>query len=129
MGEQAQRIDQFLAPFRGVILVLAIGFIVYAVVSDFRKHQGKVEVQVIAPATRAGASVFADGEFVARLPEAPPSGGMLRSYVRMRSSWREVYLVTTAGDTVHADSVSKGHFAMVDFDSAGLRERLVSMPD
>lgn len=129
MAEQGKRIDRFLAPFRGVVLLLAVGYTVYAVVHDFRKHEGKVEVQVIASATRAGASVYADGEFVARLPAATETGGSLRSYVRMRSSWRDVYLVTSDGDTVRADSAAHGHFAMVDFDSAGLRERSVAMPD
>lgn len=129
MAEQGKRIDQFLAPFRGVILVLAVGYTVYAVVHDFQKHQGRVEVQVIASAARAGASVYADGEFVARLPAATETGGSLRSYVRLRSTWRDVYLVTTGGDTVRADTTARGHFAMVDFDSAGLRERRVAMPD
>ncbi|MEQ1833473.1 MAG: hypothetical protein ABL977_10495 [Candidatus Eisenbacteria bacterium] len=129
MPQQAKRIDRFLAPFRGVVLLLAVGYAVFAVVHDFQKYRGKVEVMVIAPASRANTRLYADGEFIARLPEVAAGDTALRTYVRMPGSWREVYLITAAGDTVHADSTSKGHFAMVDFDSMGLRERLVPMPD
>ncbi len=129
MPQQAKRIDRFLAPFRGVVLFLAVGYAVFAVVHDFQQHHGRVEVMVIASAARSGAMLYADGEFVSRLPAVAAGDTALRAYVRMPESWRDVFLVTPAGDTVRADSVSKGHFAMVDFDSMGLRERLVAMPD
>lgn len=129
MPEQAKRIDKVLAPFRGVVLMLAVGYAVFAIVQDFRTHRGRVEVLVLASPARAGARVFADGEFVGRLPGAPGGDSALRVNLRMPGSWQHVYLVTADGDTVHADTTSKGHFAMADFDSVGLRERLVAMPD
>lgn len=129
MPEEAKRIDRFLAPFRGVVLALAVGYAVFAIVHELQEHRGKVAVLVLASAARAGARVFADGEFVGRLSAGAAGDSSLRAYVRMPQSWRQVFLVTSEGDTVHADTASKGHFAMVDFDSVGLRERLVAMPD
>jgi len=129
MPEQAKRIDRFLAPFRGVVLALAVGYALFAIVHEFLTHRSNVEVLVIAAPSRAGARVYADGEFVGKLPGAPGGDSALRVNLRMPRSWRHVFLVTTSGDTVHADATSKGHFAMADFDSVGLRERRVAMPD
>lgn len=129
MPEQAKRIDRFLAPFRGVVLGLALGYALFALVRDFQVHRGKVEVRVIASAVRARARVFADGEFIGRLPDPAAGEDALRATLRVTGSWHEIYLVTLDGDTVRSDAMAKGHFAVVDFDSVGLRERLMPMPD
>ena len=129
MPEQAKLIDRFLAPFRGVVLGLVLGYALFALVRDFQVHRGKVEVQVIASSARARARVFADGEFIGRLPEPAAGDPALRATMRVTGSWHEIYLVTLDGDTVRSDAVSKGHFAVVDFDSVGLHERRVAMPD
>lgn len=129
MPEQAKRIDRFLAPFRGVVLALAVGYALFAIVHELLTHRATVEVLVIAAASRAGARVFADGEFVGRLKAGAPGDSSLRTTLRMPPSWQHVFLITSAGDTLYADATSKGHFAMADFDSVGLRERLVAMPD
>ncbi len=129
MPEQAKRIDRFLTPLRAVVLTLAVGYALFAIVHEFYTHRAKVEVLVIAAPSRAGARVFADGEFVGRLVAGAANDSSLRAWLRMPQSWQHVYLITSDGDTLHADATSKGHFAMADFDSVGLRERLVAMPD